>query len=827
MWLGQEVQAMPRQEALTRRRTWLSALIVVWGAQAIVTQSLFLRAALVLMSGSELVWGIVLFAWLLGIAGGAVAGAKLAESDQGRRRPELWLITVLMTLSAAACLQLWVFSGAREWLGVGPGVLLPLPQTALSAVLLVSPASALVGMAFPLACRVTREDAPESNASTQTPAGASRPALTFGGVYALESLGSLAGGAAFSFWAVEHLSPIQTALLCSGITACAAAGLLAVTGAAQRQRAMSAAALAIVGLGTVLSATFIGDALNQCLIERRWKSIAPGCKLVAEVESKYQNLTLGSREKQFTLFCDGQVAADFPDPYSYAPPAHFWLCQHPDPRRVLVLGGGAEGLLAEMLRHPIEHIDYVEPDSRQIELIEPYLAAVDREALQDARVSVHHVDARYFIKSTTASFDLVIMCLPEPLSALWARFHTDEFYQELRHAMADRAVLCMTAAAAPGELSPLTREYLATIRATLKRHFLHVIVSWGDPANVLAATDSGLLSTKPEELARRYTQRGVKSPYFQSAWFDGAVDWLDPDKLARRAADLDAAGDVPISTDLQPRICVQRLALWERASGGGGVIQWLRAVGLSQVAYALLLVGVSIVITGRLRTGTRVGWARGAVTLSVVTTGFVTMALSIVWLFAFQNLYGYVYQRIGWIIALFMAGLVAGCLGAERIVHSNTDGKTTSRPTPARRHLMVVDLSLAALALLAPLIVSSLARLQSGPRALLAVESCVSSVVVLTGLLGGATFSLAGCLRLTADGRPGAAAGSVVGADHFGACLGALLCGVLLVPVYGMMTTAMLLAGMKLASAGVLGGVGRLGGYDQRTTAGAAPRGRD
>ena len=49
-------------------RAWLSALVVAWGAQAIVTQSLLLREAIVLMSGSEFAWGVVLFAWLLGVA---------------------------------------------------------------------------------------------------------------------------------------------------------------------------------------------------------------------------------------------------------------------------------------------------------------------------------------------------------------------------------------------------------------------------------------------------------------------------------------------------------------------------------------------------------------------------------------------------------------------------------------------------------------------------------------------------------------------------------------------------------------------------------------
>ena len=851
-----------------RRRVWLSVLVVAWGAQAIVTQSLLLREALVLMFGSEFAWGVVLFAWLLGVAVGAAFGGWLAER---LRRADVGLVAVLLVLSVAACVELWVFRGARAWLGVEPGELLPLPKTALAAMLFVSPASALVGMAFPLACCISglsescsagpfgfvqgRPPSPAPDRGGSNNVGLGGPTLRgspvgrllqFGHVYALESAGSLIGGAAFSFWAVEHLTPIQTALACTAVMAAAAAGLLATrppggdvctvpsarasppTSTGKRRRLpVAPAALAVIAAVAVLVAVLAGDALNRRLVDRRWRNVAPGYELVAETESKYQNLVVGRRAGQFTLYCDGQISADFPDPYTFVPLAHFWLCQHPEPRRVLVLGGGAEGLLAEILRHPIEHIDYVEPDPRQIELVEPYLAEVDRQALSDPRVTVHQVDARYYVKTQRARFDLVIARLPEPISALRARFYTDEFYNELRRAMTARSVLCMTVTAAPGELSPASREYLASVRATLQRRFPHLVVAWGDPAQLLAATEPGLTATDPAELARRYTQRGVKSELFIPEWF-GSTDWLEPGKLARRAADLDEAQDVQISTDLRPSVYMQRLLLWEAMTAGGvgpgrsggGMIESLRNVSLAGLVAALAAVGGITLLISRLRRRARDGWASGAITLSIGTTGFATMALSVVWLFAFQNLYGYVYQRIGWIIALFMGGLVLGCILAQRVgwalPTSRLDGST---PAPWENGgrcppyagasrlwgcLVGVDVLLAILALAIPFLLPMLAALQASPRTFALVEWCVSIGVVLTGLLGGAAFPLAGRLQLGFSGRIGAAAGGVVGADHAGACLGALLCGILLVPVFGTATAAFLLAGMKLVSAGLL-----------------------
>ena len=92
---------------------------------------------------------------------------------------------------------------------------------------------------------------------------------------------------------------------------------------------------------------------------------------------------------------------------------------------------------------------------------------------------------------------------------------------------------------------------------------------------------------------------------------------------------------------------------------------------------------------------------------------------------------------------------------------------------------------LAVPALAIPFLLPALGRLQSTPLTFTLVEWCVSIMVALTGVLGGAAFALAAGLQLQITGRAGPAAGTIVGADHAGACLGALLSGILPVPVFG------------------------------------------
>ena len=758
-------------------RLALSAGILVLGIQAIVSQSLLIREALVLMFGSEIAWSVVLTAWLLGVALGGVLSGRW---EPKREWLDLALVGTLIALSATVTIDIWVFRGARGWLGVQPGELLPLSTTIWSAVLFVMPVSLWVGVAFPLASRLVEP----VDHNILIGSG------LLGRVYALESLGSLLGGAWFSFWAIENYPPIEVALLCGLVTLIASSGLLWF----RSRRGLATTVLVASAVATIVFATVGREDIHQRLIELRWRYLAPGYEIVAEIDTKYQNLAIGRIADQFSLYSDGQVVSDFPDPYTYAPLAHFWMSQHPSPQRVLMLGGGAEGLLSEVLRHPVEQVDYVELDPHQLELTAPYLATTDRAALEDERVHIHHLDGRFFIKTQKNRFDLVIASLSEPTSALRARYFTKEFYGELRRSMTSESVLCLTAAASPGSLGPASAEYLASLRETILTHFPHVLIGWGNPAHVLASTTDGLITTEPKVMAGRYAEREVSSEVFQSVWFEAATDWLDAEKISMRAAELDRADNIQVSTDLHPSIYIQRLVLWDRSTGGreSGTIERLRSVGMLPSTLGLFLLVALLLALSRIRIGARNGWARGSVLVSIATTGFVTMALSIVWLFAFQNLYGFVYQRIGWITALFMGGLAVGCWLAGRLAQQ------------LERWLIAVDVLLATLAFSAPLLLSALGALQTSPMTLLLVELSVSILVMSTGVLGGAAFALAGGLAIVATGRTGKAAGHIVGADHVGACFGALLTGVFLVPVHGTVVAAIFLGGVKLFSAVLL-----------------------
>ncbi len=131
-------------------------------------------------------------------------------------------------------------------------------------------------------------------------------------------------------------------------------------------------------------------------------------------QSPYQAIAIGEVPAWGRcLFLDGWLQLAEADEYIYHEhlvlPA---LLAHPQPRRVLILGGG-DGLAArEVLRHRgVETVTLVDIDGQVVRACRQHLGDLQRGALDDPRVTVHIEDARDFLRRTTARYDLVLMDL--------------------------------------------------------------------------------------------------------------------------------------------------------------------------------------------------------------------------------------------------------------------------------------------------------------------------------------------------------------------------------------------------------------------------------
>jgi len=779
-----------------RGRTAVLVFFFLLGAYAVSAQATLLREAQVLLFGSELAWGLVLAFWLAGVAVGAqTSGRMLARS----RRPWIVLLVSALAMPPILAAEILLLRAARPILGVGAGEYVGLGDMAWVALLATAPVSLWVGMAFPAASALVGADA----------RSLAQRARSVGWVYLVESAGSLVGGALFSFVLVGRASAFTLTAGGGALLALAAAAI-----ARERVRWRPAAAIflacAVLRAGLILGG--VTAWFDAKTVQWRWRSFAPGLDLVESVDSKYQNIAVGKLGDQFSLYTNGTVAATWPNHTDLAIEAHLAACEHPAPKRILVLGGGAEGLLKELERHKPERLDYVTLDRAEYEAVVAHLDTADRLAAERLRAHTHFADARRYVKRLAADaaprYDLVVLAAPPPASTLEARLYTEEFFAELARILSDDGVLAFSLTGSVGAWGPELSEYVGSVVLPLAHVFPDTLLSFGDPVRVFAAKADGVLTATGEALAARYRERGIESPYFDPLWFEGASDFLDPAKRAQVKRAIAAQRPAHLNTDEQPAAAIYHMRYWATTSEAAhpgpeapaerrsSLLEAILALRFEWAAGALVAATAAAALVGLAR-GRR-GLGRTALLWSVATTGFAGMAVEIVLLYTFQTLYGYVYGMVGLVVGVFMFGLVAGSFLANRRL-----GRigVARGDRPGLRSLVALDLAVTVFAAGLVLILAAL-RASSADWP---VQLATFGLVAAAGVLGGLVFPLAACVRLGDEPGIARAASVIDAADHIGACAGALVTGIALVPILGISGTLLVVVMMKALSAALVG----------------------
>jgi len=747
------------------------------GSYTIVAQVVFVREFLVIFLGNELCFGVVFSSWFLGIALGAAASARPARRTVEGEGPFLLLSALLAGLSPLILLLIRVL---RSLLSVPPGEYIPFLPLLLSTWLLIIPFGFCIGFVFSFACLLALREG-------------ERGVRNVGYAYVLEAAGSVCGGALFSFLLVGRVTAFSILV---GWCALIFVVLFLLSWEPRRPRwarLVLGACAAACALVLLTGAAGYGDAVS---VRLRWKSLNAKLPLIASVDSRYENIALAKREEQYDCFGNGQYYFSFPDPYSYAATAHMIMSEHPAPRRVLLMGGGAGGMIRELLKYNPTHLQYVELDPALIRLVEAHLSPGERRSLRVPPVEVYYGDGRRFIKETDERFDLVIVSMPDPSTAMLNRFYTREFFTEVRRVMAPGGAFSTRLSAPVDYYGEEVGNYAGSVYCTLASVFPYVLVAPGEENYFFAATQPGVITSDIATLQERWRGRGIRTSYFTPYHF---LSWWLPERVAFTRSALEARGRGRVNTDFKPLTYYFDLILWARFSGSriAGVLNAIEKVRF--VWYLLPLVVLCLLRLGYLLFARKRGDRQNAFhsLLAIGAMGFSAMSLEIVLVFAFQNSYGYVYQMIGMIVALFMTGLACGGFTSNRFL---------DRPG-IRWPLWLggIEFLLALYALIIPAVVQRVTS--RGIHS----EYVFMALVFLTGFIAGTEFPIASKIYTRYAPGIGRAAARVNGVDQLGACAGSLLTGIVFVPLLGLHATCIFLAVMN-AACGILLLFGRTSG---------------
>jgi spermidine synthase len=704
--------------------------LFVVGFVSILGQVVFLRELSVAFFGVELIYTLALGVWLLCGACGAMISRRTDNPSFSKINILLLLLSIVIPLDVA------FVRSARLLFSEIPGAYLPLhTQLAIMSASLL-PVGLLPGLLFQWTAKayVAREK-------------------TLAAAYAIESVGGLAGGICATLFLKFGFQNFVIALLC----ALAAAGSTFLYRDGKSAKWLRPVSMIIVA--ALLALVWKAHPMDRFMTS--WTHP----NLVETRDTPYSRVTVTYRDGQTSVFendallfeTEGTRAEEF---------VHLAALQHPEPKRILILGGGIEGTVREALLHSPQTVDYVELNSALLDIVPRNLPLDIRKSLRAPNVRIIHDDPRRFL-DRSPSYDLILIGMPEPSSGQANRFYTQEFFRQCHAKLNAQGVAAFRLQSSENLWTPKLARKMVSIYRAARSVFPDVLFLPGSTNVVIGSLDR--LTRDPSIPAARLGKRGIQTRFVSENY----VRYLYTNDRFQQIARTLESGNAPINTDVRP-ICYQyAIMVWLSKFSPSSNLLDFSFGEMSRIRYAtgLIALGLLALLLPRLR------WpARRAILAGIA--GFAGMVLETILFLHFQTKSGILFQDIGILLTGFMAGLAMGALAVSRIKQH------------ASKILGVA--MILGLALLCALIGMGI---DSGRSAGLIG---ILALLFLTGFFVAGIFAFAG-LHEASDQRKLIA--PLYSADLLGGCIGSLLASLILAPIAGLAWTAYLIVPLALFSA--------------------------
>jgi spermidine synthase len=764
------------------KRSLILALLLM-GLTGTIAQVVLIRELLVTFYGNELSIGIILANWLILEAAGSLL---LGRIGKGLGRSVKTYVVLQFAIAVFLPLAVYGARVVKGMLGIPPGEMIGLFPIFYSSLLLLAPLSLMDGAHFTIGCRIY------SSLTNETTPSIAR-------VYIYEAVGAMIGGLLLTFLVIPHFHSIEVALGAGGLNLISAILLVVFyrqpfpSESRVKQLSMNILGRGIyfllVGIALLVSTGYIlfspkADDIHHLSTQAQWQ----GYDLQYYRNSNYGNIAVTERSGEFTFYSDGIPIATAPNPDEafIEELAHLPILFHSSPRSILIIGGGIGGLINEVVKHPVEKVDYAELDPMIIETAHSFPTPLTESELSNPQVSVHYIDGRLFMSQSQEHYDVIIINLPSPSTLQVNRFYTREFFALAEARMCHDGILAITC---PGSLSYLSEEMAdlnACIYRTLNDAFPYVRAIPGESNLFLASSATDVTTTEPSILAQRLQERSLATKLLS----DFHIRYkLDKSKETWFLDSIDQAHDVRLNRDLAPSGLFYDISLWNAMVSDrlGSVFKLLDKTNLW-----VLLIPLAVflaVFFALIRRIPRLGAA--SVAIAVVSTGFTGMAFDMVLILTFQSLYGYIYQMVALLIAAFMIGLAMGSIGITRIIGRSTDDKSL---------LVKLESLVLAYAIMVPVLLVAFHSHMGHPVIFALVQAIILILSLVSGVLVGAEFPLANKIYLGGTKRVSEVAGGLYACDLLGAWVGTLVVSIWLIPVLGIISTCILIACLNAVS---------------------------
>lgn len=202
-------------------------------------------------------------------------------------------------------------------------------------------------------------------------------------------------------------------------------------------------------------------------------------KILHEEQTPYQHIQIAeSLEFGRMLILDGVFQTSVKDEWCYHEMvSHVPLMVHPNPERVLIIGGGDGGVAREVCRHEtVQQVDLCDIDGRVIELSKEYFPTISKVLLDPpAKLHVHVGDGIAFAKAVKDFYDVIIIDCSDPIGPGEGLFNR-AFYKSAFEALRKDGLLVQQSESpivqqhlvheiyeAMGDVFPIVRSYFSHV----------------------------------------------------------------------------------------------------------------------------------------------------------------------------------------------------------------------------------------------------------------------------------------------------------------------------------------------------------------------------
>jgi spermidine synthase len=732
--------------------------VIVIGLSGMAGQVLILRELLVSFYGNELTLGVILASWLAAEALGVFSIGRLIEKIKNKAALFVFLEIVF---SISLPLSIYLSRTFKSSLGLIFGEGIGLAAIFCSAFFIMFAPGFSHGALFSAACKIfSLKEKKES-------------ACGIGKVYTFETAGTILGGVILTYIFIPLLDTFQNVFIISAANLVICLFFLKLI----TNRRLRYAILILNALSLLLFLVIAPSALERRSLNRQFKT----SRVLAYRNSVYGNIAVTQNQSQRTFFYNGIpiITTPYPDTTFVEEFAHIALLTHPVSRDILIISSGAGGLINEVLKHPVNKVDYAELDPLLIKMLQKYPSDLTARELNDPRVNIINTDARFFLKNTTHKYDLIMLGISKPVDLTTNRFFTEEFFSLARDRLNNNGILEFALPGSSVYISSEIRDLNFCILNALKKPFPQVRIIPGDYNLILASGGADILEADAARLSQRIEKNNIQTKVLNPAYLNYR---LDPQKAEwfRRSTAL--AGSKS-NKDFTPLALFQMLLFWNAlfSPKAAPIFQSLGNINLLMLFGVICLVTLGLIILSFFKNKI---FKKIAIFYSLVTTGFYAMLVSLILIFSYQIFYGYLINRIGLLIAVFMAGTALGSAVVTRgLERKNYDFRLFIR----LEFWIIIFCSILAVAL----------RPGGNPGFGLAT---FSFLFFISGAFVGFQFPLANKLFLKGKGGAGAASGILYFADLLGGLLAGVFAGIIFLPVLGLFATCLLVILVKTSS---------------------------